>query len=189
MIVGVTGRAQHGKDTVGQRLVERFGFEQFGFASALKELALRVNPYVPLGHPYPTVFMQLTDVVRDYGWERAKQTKEVRRVLQELGTGVRDTVGQASWVRALSVELLEKRPSRAVITDLRFPNEADFIRESGGWLLRVTRPDFNNGVDPSHPSEAAVAGLHVDFELVNSGSIEQLHELVDDFFECVVLNG
>ena len=46
MIVGITGYAQHGKDTAAQVLVTEFGFVRVGFADALKELALAVNPIV-----------------------------------------------------------------------------------------------------------------------------------------------
>jgi len=51
MIIGITGRARHGKNTVGDVLVRDFGFKQYGFADALKEMALRLNPWVPYG-PY-----------------------------------------------------------------------------------------------------------------------------------------
>ena len=65
MLIGVTGLAQHGKDTIGNRLVKAHGFRRMGFANVLKELALRVNPIVHApgsGFQYPRLGELVSDV-------------------------------------------------------------------------------------------------------------------------------
>jgi hypothetical protein len=188
-IIGVTGYAQHGKDTLGQRLVDVHGFTRYAFADQLKSMALALNPLIGR--------FRLADAVEQSGWEGAKTNAEVRRFLQVLGTeGVRDHLGADSWVKALELKLKADNPARAVITDVRFPNEAAWVKANGGLMVRVKRmvltelepqdgfrrvnlSAFDNGLPPDHPSEANVATLPVDIELLNDGT-ESFGRVIDD---------
>lgn len=167
MLVGITGRAQHGKDTVAQVLVQYFGFVRVGFADALKELAYATNPYIP-------GIATLQTVVDEMGWEEAKRYPEVRRFLQVLGTKARDILGSDVWIDAAERKMIAAAPNPVVFSDVRFPNEADFIHRWHGVLLRVTRPGFDNGVDPLHPSELFVPDLPAAADIINDGTVEEL---------------
>ncbi|MEM2973887.1 MAG: hypothetical protein QXS50_07040, partial [Candidatus Caldarchaeum sp.] len=57
--------------------------------------------------------------------------------------------------------------------------EAAFIKRHGGVLIRVIRPNFNNGVDPNHESERHVPNLPADFEIINDGDLTDLAMKVD----------
>lgn len=171
MLVGVSGAARHGKDTVAQVLVEDFGFVRVGFADALKKLAIEVNPTIP-GHG------RLRSLVLDQGWEEAKVYPEVRRLLQDLGVGVREVIGPDAWVTAVSRTLQESLAKDIVIPDVRFPNEADFIHDQGGQLWLVNRVGFDNGVGLGHVSEQYVEQLPRDAELLNMDTLEQFKDLV-----------
>lgn len=181
-LLGVTGFAQHGKDTVGRIAVSTQKYHRYAFADQLKDLALEANPWVSVEwHPPPAneVYdLRLSRLVEEGGWEGAKQNPEVRRFLQELGTGAREVLGDDVWVRALENKLVkagrmaEGKSSQPfsdyiIVTDVRFPNEADWIHEKGGKLIRVHRPFFDNGVGTDHPSEAFVEDLPVDYTLLN----------------------
>lgn len=170
--LGVTGRAQHGKDTIGAYIEQHYAFKRAAFADALKDLALRINPLVYSTGPA----VRLASVVAAYGWEEAKKVEEVRRFLQRLGTDIRDVIGDGVWVDALAGKLMPG--VRYVLTDCRFPNEVDFCQVDGA-VIRVTRPDFDNGVDPNHPSEANVPNLFVNFDIVNDGTLNELYQKVD----------
>lgn len=174
MIIGVTGLARHGKDTVGQYLAGKYDFARFAFADTLKSMAYTLDPIVAsdkLGG------VRLREYVDHVGWDDAKSVPEVRRFLQVLGTeAVRDHLGDNSWVEALAVQIgrygWEKN---TVITDVRFPNEVDAVESWGGIMVRVVRPNFDNGLPALHPSEAFVSTLPVNFELVNDGTLNELH--------------
>lgn len=190
IVVGITGRAQHGKDTIGQLLVEEYGFQRYGFADQLKELALRVDPWITTswGGLNPAVPDRLSRKVSRAGWEDAKQNPEVRRTLQELGTSVRDIIGPDAWVNALLRQVLADAPERVVITDVRFPNEQAFVYQKlHGWMFRVTRPGFDNGVDPNHPSELHVPQLTCDMDFENSLGVEELLDGVRAFMDNIVV--
>jgi hypothetical protein len=182
----VTGRARHGKDTIGELLVEAYGFRKYAFAAQLKSMALALDPWI-LGASIDQrvlflgddddMYARLSYIVDQVGWEEAKRAPEVRRFLQVLGTeGVRDHLGDNAWVDALrrhidsdsdEAAVLGEVPYGIVVTDVRFPNEAQAIRDWGGVIWRVVRvnPDgtpFDNGLGADHPSEAFVDKLVVD---------------------------
>ncbi len=189
MIVGITGYAQHGKDTSAKVLVEEFDFVRVGFADALKELALKVDPIVSY-HPdaleglMHVVNDRLSYVVQHQGWEAAKKLPEVRRFLQVLGTEARNVLGEDVWVHALDNTLRERMTAaNVVIPDVRFPNEANYVvNHRGGELWRVTRrtsdgTDYDNGIGTEHDSEKHVPNLRVDQEIFAS-SVEELQAKV-----------
>jgi len=195
MLIGVTGFAQHGKDSTGQVLAERYGFKRYAFADQLKSMALALNPIVQ-SYPFPRHPQRLRGVVGFLGWEKAKEIGEVRRFLQVLGTeGVREHVGEDAWIEAL--ELVLKKDGQAdrqgiaygakvVVTDVRFPNEADWIHRRGGYLWRVNRLEktedfykpFDNGIGREHPSERYIADLNDDRRLIAS-NLDELSEEVE----------
>jgi len=171
-IVGLVGPKRSGKDTAAAALVEQRGFVRVGFADAVKDLALRINPNITYD-AFGSV--RLRGTVDDYGWEKAKGHPEVRRFLQELGTGVRDTVGIDAWTRAWARKV-RSLPfhTRVVVPDVRFLNEAKLIQ---GWavpttLIRVTRPGLD--LSDTHVSETEQARIRCDVELTNDGTAVEL---------------
>lgn len=184
-IIGITGYAQHGKDSLADMLVEREGYVKVAFAAALKKMALVLNPWVPTDQPvvgdtkatpfdyFGTEFVRLQALVEWGGMDFAKQNPEVRRFLQVLGTeAVRDILGADSWLRALWNTMAVDPEQRYVISDVRFPNEEEFVHiRCDGMVFRVRRvtaegEPFDNGIGTEHPSELHIASLDVDADLV-----------------------
>jgi hypothetical protein len=125
--------------------------------------------------PYTVVGERLTDVIPEVGWDYAKERlPEVRRLLQRLGTeSIREYYGDDIWVnRGLKSAAAVNGP--VVITDVRFPNEADAIKRAGGVLIRITRPDRDTSRDASHASETHIDTLPVDMVIANDAEIKDL---------------
>jgi hypothetical protein len=187
MLVGVTGYAQHGKDTVANLLVAEYGFTRIAFADALKSMAYVLDPIVAPdqwlddGHGNALLKepIRLSQLVDTKGWEFSKQLPEVRRFLQVLGTeGVRDHLGEGSWVQAVHRQR-ESLGTDIVIPDVRFPNEAAYVKEHG-FLLKVVRVNqdgstFDNGIGTNHPSEAYIDKMPADSDVVAS-DVETLEQ-------------
>ena len=180
MIIGLTGYAQSGKDSIAEVLVKEYGFKRFAFADKIKELAIEIDPILfTMRQDVPP--WRLSNCVKDKGWERAKvEEPEVRRVLQRLGVGARGVFGQDFWVDIVLQAIDIK--DRIVITDVRFQNEAE---EAKRWskfagekaeIWRVTRP----GVQAvnSHISELDMANYTADVEIHNGGTLEDLRTTV-----------
>jgi hypothetical protein len=147
---------------------------RIGFADALKSLAFAINPIIET-YNFPKHPATLRGIVGLMGWEKAKNNPEVRRLLQQLGTRAREFLGEDVWVNALEKQVLEVAPAPVVIPDLRFPNEEAWVRRHGGFIIKVTRPGFDNGVGLDHESESRVFDIAEDFSIVNNGSLADLH--------------
>lgn len=106
-------------------------------------------------------------------WQLAHQTKQVpgskpdaiygcTPILQWYGTDIARKSDPNTWVNALAKRMAAEAPTVAVITDVRFPNEAQFVKENAGYLVEVIRRNEDGsqfrdpGRDPNHPSETAL---------------------------------
>jgi len=173
MIIGLTGYARSGKDTVANILVEEYRFKSVAFADKIRELLIEVDPILENG-------MRLSSTLDEYGWDVAKAKPEVRRLLQCLGVGSRKVFGENNWI----IETLKDidREANYVIADVRFKNEAEWVKDVyNGQLWRIKR----TGVKAvnSHFSESELDDYPVDQILTNGGTIEDLRTLVKERME------
>ena len=168
--IGLIGYAGSGKDTVAAHLV-RHGFARVAFADPVRDVLLSINPLVT------TDGLRLRDLVAAQGWDTAKrQFPEVRELLQGLGAGVRDELGESVWLDH-ALRRLDALHGPVVVTDVRYPNEGRALQRRGFFLVEVQRP----GVGPAnaHPSETDIPVELADATLLNDGSIQELHARVD----------
>lgn len=177
-VIGLTGYARSGKNTAADILTELAGYEQLSLAAPLKSMALAIDPFVSAvvlkGRAIP---VRLSTIVKATGWEKAKSVREVRRFLQRLGTeGVRNHLGDDAWIRAMraAAEPILDKGGRVVITDVRFPNEAEAIKEMGGEVFRVVRD--RAGIGTRHASESGVDAIDPDQVIDNNGTATDLRE-------------
>ncbi len=181
--IGIIGRARVGKDTAGKWLVDNRGYRRVAFADALKEAALKVNPFI--ADPYSSDLHRLATVVRRYGWEDGKDTfPEIRRFLQELGAAVRD-IDEDFWLRAAMKTVMKTNDDGVpcVITDVRYPNEAASLKRAGFHLVYIDRP----GVPQmAHASENSLTSADAKYFIRNAGTVDGLHEdlefIVDNIY-------
>lgn len=178
-LVGFTGAAGSGKDTAAQALKD---FVHIRFAEPVYQGIEAINPLLLVddwdGSPQA---IRLATLVQDVGWDKAKEKPEVRRLLQRYGTEAgRDIHGQDCWIniakRRIRKELSESK--RVKVTDVRFENEAMAIAALKGCIIRVVGPQRREGVDSSHSSENGITDTYVSWNVVNDGSIEDLHRKV-----------
>ena len=120
------------------------------------------------------------------GWQ--KRPMLVREFLQILGTeGLRLGLHENTWVNAL---MADYKPTEVllsddliggylngpmpnwVITDTRFPNEAQAIKDAGGIIIRVDRPGVS--AINAHPSETSLDNWDFDYKIMNGSDIVSL---------------
>jgi hypothetical protein len=185
LLIGLTGYAQVGKDTLANLLVGDFNFQRKGFADNLRSMLYALNPILPapnwakVGDNFGNNgVVRVRDYVDFYGWETAKkEVPEIRQLLQRLGTDAgRSVLGDNVWVDAL---LNSPNNARLVISDCRFPNECSSIKERGGVIIRVNRKGY--GPINDHISETASLGFE-DYNIQNEGSPE---DLKNQALECI----
>jgi hypothetical protein len=209
-LVGVVGKARHGKDSIGNILLDH-GFMKDAFAKPVKDAVKAIWDFSD---------EQL------YGSETQKNTVDPRwnvsprQAMQFFGTEVgRDALpklmpqfGSGFWVEHFRLRLLSylkkhkadpaSHSSNIVVCDVRFPNEAKFIRNSGGLIVRVRRPQLEPKTETpdtvkkedddrkepedkplqlgaEHRSETLMDGIDEDVLVINDGTLGDLRQKVE----------
>jgi hypothetical protein len=154
-----------GKDTFADYVLYRFGGVKLSFAGDLYEVAGCVQKY--LGKP----------VEKD------------PNLLQLLGTMLRDHYSQDLWI-----ERLEKKIDRItknnpheniVITDVRFPNELEFVRRNGFVAVGIDRPERPLDRNQAHISENGLSIGDFDYRIKNNEKEIDYYEKIDKFIERI----
>lgn len=182
-IVGLSGYAQTGKDTVAQILVQKYGYTRVSFADALRTGLYKLNPIVDIdatirdGYLVDVVPYRLATIVDSIGWERAKtEYSEVRELLQRYGTEAgREIHGASCWIDIVKQQMASNPSARYVISDIRFPNEYELLSQNQGISVRVVR-DGVTAVN-SHVSDSYVP--EVNYTINNNGTKLDLEEEIE----------
>ncbi len=175
-VIGLAGRKGSGKDTVGQYLVERYGYTRMSFAAPLKDSAAALFGIDAVEWETLKNTGRSDIILRRPDKESVRLT--AREFLQRYGTEAhRDVFGQQFWTDQLIAQL---RPGRKyVVTDARFENECRALREVGGRIVVIDRPGTD--ADDTHASETLPPEAIVDVWLTNDGTIEELQRAVDSY--------
>lgn len=189
-LIGLSGFARAGKDEAAAVLVEEFGFVQVAFADKLREMIYALNPIIDstlyglradgrYGVDDWEVPVYLQEAIDQFGWSGYKETPygdEIRRLLQRLGTEAgRQTLWDTIWIDAALTGLPED--ANVVVSDGRFFNEFDAVRDRGGSIWRIER----TGVGPAndHASETEAAGYqNFSKVLLNDSTLEEYRDKV-----------
>ncbi len=170
-LIGLIGAAGSGKDTVAKLL----GYKKLSFAGTVKDVASIAfcwdRDLLEGLTPESRAFRETVD---EY-WGITPRT-----AMQKIGTEMfRDIISKDFWLKRIRKEIERADGSPMVITDCRFQNEADFIRELGGTIVYIKR-DAVEVSNPSesklHPSELAFYNITPDVTIENNGTLEELEK-------------
>ena len=176
-LIGLVGYAGTGKDTVRQLLEMEHGFVGLAFADPIRSMLRTLYQQSGIDEKYIDERDCKEAPIEDLA---TQQPVTYRQMAQTLGT---------EWGRSLSADFwLELMTSRIaafrrhgerlfVISDVRFVNEAKWVKDAGGELWRIHRP----GVAPvrAHASEAEIELIECDRLVDNSGTVDDLWTRVD----------
>ena len=197
MIIGICGFIGSGKDTVADYLVNFHEFRRESFANTLKDAVAAVfGQDRTLLEGRTKEAREWREQVDPWWAERlAMPTLTPRWVLQYWGTEVcRRSFHDDIWIASLENKLRMSKDN-VVISDCRFPNEIQSIRDAGGkivWVQRGNLPDwYQTAVDANaghnyavqdlkmrkiHASETAWVGTDFDTIIDNNRSIDDLYQ-------------
>ena len=201
MILGICGFIGSGKDTVADYLVNFHGFRRESFASTLKDAVSAVFGWDRTMLEGRTAQAREWREQIDPWWaERLDMpTLTPRWVLQYWGTEVcRKGFHDDIWISSLENKL-RNSTDNIVISDCRFPNEIQSLKQAGGsivWVQRGDLPDwYNDAVSANqgnnvainamklrkiHASEWAWLGSEFDTVLDNNHTISELYKQAED---------
>lgn len=188
LLIGLTGFKSSGKDTtcgiIYNETATEVVVERRGFADALKlfsaaAFGLAGTDEAKLEWANAAKEEHFVDLYDEYGdYERLT----FREFFQNVGLAARDQFGENCWID----QVLPDPPASylraafpgvdlVVITDLRFENEADRVKQLGGAIWEVQRP----GLEPDgHLSEEPLPRKYIDRVINNSGDIVALTQEV-----------
>lgn len=173
-VIGLHGRARAGKDTVANFILSHRGGYLYSFADPIRAML------VPLGIDMSDPYWQARkeDVIPALG-------VSPRRLMQTLGTEWgRQIINPDLWLILAKQRLLNFGPGM-VIADVRFENEASWVRSQGGRVIHIERP--NNVAIEAHASEAGIEfkGEEGDIKIVNGGTLEDLQNTIREVFDVI----
>lgn len=174
MIIGITGHARHGKDTVADFICDLTApeFYKCAFADTMKVVA-----GIIFGWDFDDLYTDKKDAV-DPKWGISP-----RHALQSLGTewgqyklseydSFKEKTGRLLWTRSLLNTIGDNE--NAVIADVRFPHEAEAIKRRGGKIVMIRRPGYP--VDMTHDSEKAIEDIKPDYVIRNGLGLDALKD-------------
>ena len=193
MIISLSGRIGSGKDTVAN-IIEQVSpsnnWQIKKFAGKLKDIAELLTG-IPKIHFEDQEFKK-TSMAPEWNMT-------YRDFLQRIGTeAMRNGLHENVWVNALfsdykattiavgsnEFDITEKDVlPNWLITDTRFPNELEAVKQHNGITIKVIR-DSGNTVGTLHSSETALDHYtNWDYVINNNGSIEDLKAQIFSILE------
>jgi len=179
MIIALGHRQGVGKNVFAQMLANRFKTQGkevriAAFADALYAVAHMLYGWAGFA-------------TKDF-YEKHRELKEVilpalgmspRTLLIRLGTeAIRKKVYDQTWVKLLLHSTVDDEI--LIITDLRFPNEFEAVKRTGGKTIRLDRPSIPISKDVADTALAHMTEEAWDFIVTNVGTLEDLGEQAEN---------
>jgi len=160
VIIGISGKKRSGKDTIYRLIKELQGIHPLraAFGDQIKEEVAGV-----------------TGVEVDHIEENKER---FRPMLQWWGSDFRRHYnGESYWLDKMLAKMQTVAGKEVlVITDVRYPNEADLVKQAGGIMIRVDR---TTGLEDAHSSENLLDDFEgFDYRLTNNSTLFDLKEKV-----------
>ena len=171
-VVGISGKAQHGKDTVAKFLQEKYGGEIVHFADLLKTQLKMIGWDGEKDEGGRTLLQKFSVPIKEYGnWLASKYSRYA-------------DYGNNNYYSAfLYDKIMFSDENIFYIADVRFIPEYEFFinKEKNKNIIfktiRVNRPNFDNGLSKNQKndeSECALDNINMNYYIENDGTVEQL---------------
>jgi hypothetical protein len=179
MLIGIVGRARSGKDTFSRMLAEEI-FDivkiRFVLISYANELKLRLQSDFDLS--YDQLWGDKKEDL-DYRYKKKGSIDSFwtpREIMQFVGTECYRAIDNNFWVKQLFRVIDENEYRHVIITDIRYPDEADPIVERNGYIIKINTSRCTEVIHGSnHSSEISMDDYNnVDFIVENDGSLLDL---------------
>jgi hypothetical protein len=182
MIVALCGKKGVGKSTAANYLISN-GWYEVSFAKILKDIVsimfdldrtLLDGESAAARHWRETTNLYWTDVFNE--------NITPRILLQRVGCALKDNFHSELWCFILNKDiskiLYDNKNANIVISDLRFPDEASFIKQiyPNCKILRIMRNTVSND---THKSETMVDNIRYDEMYMNLFSKQNLYEWIN----------
>lgn len=177
-LIGVHGPLNGGKDTVATYIIHKFPthFIRYAFARPIKEACK-----VLFGFTQAQLEDRVLKELDDKFWGFSP-----RKAMQLLGTEYgRDMLRKDIWIKRAEMECINnlQQGCATVITDVRFENEAEWLRaQPNSMLIYLEVPGLVKDSKYQHGSEAGIRYVpEFDIKIINDKSkgLQSLYDQLD----------
>lgn len=167
IIIGLGHRSGVGKDTAAGALAEAYDARIVSFGDAIYNVVSDLVPFLDA---------PLREAIEQYGVMHAKRAyRSVVDLLVAVAATMRTRLGPDVWLEPV-ISRIVLEGGNYIISDVRYLNEALAIRNLGGLLVRIDRPDAP--VLHTMADDALEEFTLWDAVVVNDGSIADLRRRV-----------
>ena len=176
MRIALSGLKRSGKDTIGSYLIQNYSCKRFAFADEVKRLARELFP------------------------EEFVQNDKPVNLLQWLGNTMRQRNPDV-WINKLStmIQLTKDPVPNLVVTDVRYPNEVQALKNLGFTIVKVQVPvevsverckateiNFTEELLLHESEQLAQSNeQYYDYVIENTGTLEELYSKVEEMVEVL----
>ena len=182
MLIGLCAKKRSGKDVMADYLIENYGFNKYSLAAPLKKAVCIIFNW-------------------DYDTVEKNENKEkidplygisYRQACQSIGTNwgqlslcenyplFKEITGRKLWVKNFVQYYINNKDKNIVIADVRFPHEADAIKELGGKIIKIQRSSLEN--NDTHESEQYIDTIEGDI-IENNSTLDDFYKTIDNYMK------
>ena len=177
-ILGFTGLAGSGKDTAAEILGKENSIYSYAFADPIYHMINSVfeppKKTIKKGRR-KTQVLDKDGIVKEAG-------VTFRQLIQTLGTEWgRNIINQNIWINLADIDYKDRDKKECstldfyIFTDVRFDNEAEYIKSLGGKIIEINRKGSGTR---GHASEKGIDDSYIDHRIGNNGSMKEFKERV-----------
>lgn len=190
--IAICGKANTGKNTLSLLLEEEIksrlkswdGSKFIAFADPIKEIVKIMFPSLPKKYLFGSSHYRSKEIP---GYTKDGAPLTVRTVLTDIGTRAREYNSEI-WINAFNKRLSKAfKKSVVIVTDVRFRNEFNYLKQLGFNQIRLYRDDVVKSSHISETNQDSIKDEEFDFIIYNNGSLDDLKEQVKKIVDRIVL--
>lgn len=180
--IGLYGEMESGKDTVGQILIENYGYYKVSVGRHIRREILKLDPIIVSQATYIPNGVQVTlcklqeKRFRDAMYAKPT-TPEIRAALQWFGQWWFDK-DPTHWLSQVKCEIRDGNHKKIVFTDVRRPNEFNLAAELGEVWAVIRASSLEPSTLRSHITETGLRGYPFKQYVSNNGDLKDLERLI-----------
>ena len=99
-----------------------------------------------------------------------------------------EKIGSSFWVYRFQIwyeNWIKENPKKVlIITDIRFPDEFEVLKNMGGTIIKITRPSYS--INDNHISEKNISKIDGDHHLINEGTLEEYQNKIEQLYLKII---
>lgn len=184
--IAITGQANTGKNTLSRMLVKELrktkgnylGASYLAFADPIKEMVSVMFPQIPKKHLYGSSEFR-KEIIKG-AIDKDGNPLTIRQLLIDLGTEMGRKYKESIWLDNFDERIKELPTKIVIVTDVRFKNEFDHLKDKGFYQIRLYRQTDTVINHISETQQGSIPDSAYDYVLFNNAGLKELKNKVTE---------